>query len=57
METFWEFQQVVPGQNGFHGPVLPATRGTTQGGLVSLMLFNVVVDNAIRTWLDMKVED
>ena len=48
---------MVPGQNGFHGPVLPATRGTTQGGLVSLMLFNVVVDNAIRTWLDMKVED
>ena len=43
LETFWECQQVVPRQNGFHGPVFLATRGTTQGGLVSLMLFNVVV--------------
>ena len=57
LKTFWDFHQVVPKQNGFHGPAFPATRGTTQGGLVSLTLFNVVVDNVIRTWLAMTVED
>ena len=29
----------------------------THGRLVSLTLFNVVVDNVIRTWLAMRVED
>ena len=57
LETFWDHQQVVPRQNGSHGPALPATRATTQGGLVSLTLFNVVVCNVIRTWLVMTVED
>ena len=51
LDTFWEYQQVVAIQNSFHGPVFPATRGTTQGRLLHLMLFNVVVDNVIRTWL------
>ena len=31
--------------------------GTTKGILVSLTLFNVVVDNVMRTWLVMTVED
>ena len=57
LETFWDYQQVVPRQNGFHGLDLPNTRGTTQGGLVSLTLFNVVVDNFIRTSLAMTVKD
>ena len=26
-----------------------------QGGLISLNLFNVVVDNVVRTWLEMTV--
>ena len=49
LETFWECQQVVPRHNGFHGPAFPSRRGTTQGRLVFPMLFNVVVDNFIRT--------
>ena len=57
LETFWGHQQVVPKQNGFHGPALPATQGTTQGGLVLSTLFNVVVDNVIKTWLAMTVEN
>ena len=57
LDTFWDRQQVVPRQNGFHGPAFPATRGTAQGSLVSPMLFNVVVDNVIRTWLAMTAED
>ena len=48
---------MVPIQNGFHGPTLPATRGTTQVGLVSPTIFNVVVDNVIITWMTMAVED
>ena len=27
LETFWEFQQVVLSQNGFHGLAFPDTRG------------------------------
>ena len=48
---------MVTRHNGFHIPALPSTRNTKQVGLVSLTLFNVVVDNVIRTWLAMKVED
>ena len=56
LEKFWECQQVVLSHKGFHRPAFPATRGTTQGGLVSSTMFNVVVDNIIRTWLSMTVE-
>ena len=48
---------MVPIQNGFNGPSFTTTRGTTQGGLIYLTLFNVVVDNVIRTWLAMTVEN
>ena len=47
---------MLPRQNGFHGPAFPVTRGTTRGVLVSPTLFNVVVDNIIRTCLAMTVE-
>ena len=29
LKTFWECQQVVPMQNGFHGPAFPVTKSTT----------------------------
>ena len=57
LETFWDCQQVVTRQNGFRRPDVTASRGTTQGGLVSPMLFNMVVDNFIRTWQAMTLED
>ena len=57
LKTFCYFQQAVPRQNGFHVPTFPATRGKMQGGIVSLTLFNLVVDNFIRTWLAMTMED
>ena len=56
LNTFWAHQQVVPRQNGYHGPALQAIRGTTQGDLLSPTLFNVVVYNFIHTWLAMTVE-
>ena len=49
LDTFWYHQQAVLRQNGFHGPAFPATWITTKGSLVSPTLFNVVVDNVIRT--------
>ena len=57
LDNFWAHQQVLPIQNGYHGLAFPSTRGTMQGGLVSLILFNVVVKNFIRIWLAMTVED
>ena len=57
LEAFWAHQQVVRRHNGFLGPALIFTRGKTQGGLVSLKLFNVVVYNIIKPWLAMPVED
>ena len=57
LETFWGLQKVVPRQNGFPRLALPGTRGTTQGGLLSPTLFNVVVENVIITWLDMTLEN
>ena len=57
LETFWNLQQVVPIYNGFHGPAFPSKRGTTQGGLVSPTLLNVLGDNVIIIWLPMTVED
>ena len=55
--TLWGHQHVVPRQNGFNGPDLPVTLGIMQGGLLSTTLLNVVVENVIRTWLAMKMED
>ena len=57
LETFWDCQQVVPRHNGFHRPAFPTTRGTMLGRLVFPTMFNVVVDNVIKTWLAMMVED
>ena len=47
----------MPSQNVFHGPAFFASRGTTQGSLVYLTILNAVVDNVIRTWLSMIVEE
>ena len=44
-------------KNGYHGPHLQVTRGTTQGGLISPTLFNLIVDNVVRNWLALAVED
>ena len=55
LETFWGLQKVVPRQNGFPIPTFPATRGATQGRLVPLTIFNVVVGNFIITCLSMAV--
>ena len=57
MVTFWVHQKVLPRHNGYHGPALLATQVTTQGGLVSPILFNALIYNVIRTYLVLTVED
>ena len=57
LENFWAHQQVVLGQNGYHGPAFLVTQGNIQDGLMYPALFNMVVENIIRTWLAMTVED
>ena len=51
LRNFWEQQQVVAKQSGFFGEAFPATRGVTQGDIVSPTLFNIVVDAVVRYWL------
>ena len=48
---------MVPRQNEYHRLDFPDTQGSTQGSLMSQILFNVVMENGIRTWLAMTVED
>jgi Reverse transcriptase (RNA-dependent DNA polymerase) len=57
LHQYWQQQQIVARQSGFHGPAFIATRGGTQGGLFTPTLFNICVDNVIRYWLSLVVED
>ena len=53
---FWDQQEVVIYQNGYHSPYFRATRGTTQGGLISPTLFSLIVNNVLRNWITLTVE-
>ena len=48
---------MVTRQSGYYGPKLWATRGTTQWGMDSTALLNVVVGSLIRYWLLLMVEE
>ena len=57
LEEFWEWQEVVTRENGCHGPHIQATRRTTHGGLLSPTLCNIILDNVVRNWLALMVEN
>ena len=57
MATFWEQQEVFTRQSRYHGPHFRATREITQGRLISPPMFSFIVDNVVRNWLVMTVED
>ncbi len=44
-------QKIVPRKAGFCGPVIEASCGVVQGGLLSPMLFNIAIDAVVRHWL------
>ena len=54
--VFWGRQEFVTRQNSYHSLYFKLTRGTTQGGIVSPTLFNLIVDNVVRNWLALAVE-
>jgi len=51
LRRFWERQQVIAKQSGYHGDPFEATRGVTQGDVISPTIFNIVVDAVVRYWL------
>ena len=57
MVKFWENQEVVTRQIRYHTSQLWATHGITQGGLASIMIFNVNINSLIRHWSSLMVEE
>ena len=57
LADLWERQEVVTRKNGYHGPQLKATWGTTQGGLILPTLFKMVTNNMVRNWMSRRVEE
>ena len=55
LAILWSHQGVVTINNEYHGPNCKATQGTNQGGIMSLALFNAVVDNLGWAWITMAV--
>ena len=53
LAAFWDLQEVVTQQNGFHGPQLLATRGTSQGVLAYSTLLYMALDTVVRHWLSL----
>ena len=51
LRQFWVQQKVVAKQSGYFGEAFDATRGVTQGDIISPTIFNIVADNVIRCWL------
>ena len=57
LAEFWENQEVVTRQNGYHGHNFRATHSTTQGGIELPTLFKLAVDSVVCHWLFLTVED
>jgi hypothetical protein len=51
LETYWAGQRVVAKQSGYYGEPFEATRGVTQGDIISPTIFNIVSDAVVRYWL------
>ena len=47
LAEFWEYQEVITRQNGYHGTQFRANFQTTQRGLTFTTLFNVAVENMV----------
>ena len=57
LTKFWENQELVTRQNGYHSTNFRATCGTTQVGVASPTLFKVAVDSVVCHWISLTVED
>ena len=57
LTKFWENQELVTRQNGYHSTNFRATCGTTQVGVASPKLFKVAVNIVVCHWISLTVED
>ena len=57
LAVFWNQQEFVTHKNGYHVLHFKSTQGTTQGRLISPTLFNLIVNNVVRNWITMTVDD
>ena len=57
LAVFWHQKEVATRKNGYYGLHFKATWGTTQGRLISPNLFNLIVDDVVRSWPEMTAED
>ena len=57
LSVFWDQKEVVTCKNGYHDLNFKAIWGTSQSGLISPTLFNLIVDNVVRNYLALTVED
>ena len=51
LRNFWNQQNVVARQAGYHSKAFKAYRGQTQGDIPSPTIFNVVTDAVVRAWI------
>ncbi len=54
---FWKNAKLVCCTGGCYGSPFAAQRGVTQGGPLSLLMFNVCVDAVVREWLHQAIGD
>ena len=57
LATFWFHQKFFTRQNDCHIPNFKAAWRTAQVDIISPNLFNMVVDNVVRTWLVIIIKD
>jgi hypothetical protein len=54
---FWENEKLVCCAGGCYGSPFAAQQGVTQGGPLSLLMFNPCVDAVVREWLHQEIGD
>jgi len=57
LKFYWENQRCVARSGNYHGSVFVPERGVTQGGIISPILFNILVDAVVRKWYADVMED
>ena len=57
LEVFWYRQGFFTRQKGYHGPHFKENKGINQGRIILPTLFNLIVDNVVRKFLALMVED
>ena len=51
LQNFWQQLEFATRQDKFYGEAFRTGRGTTQGGITSSTIFNILTDCVIRKWL------